>query len=1728
MAPAARAAAKAAEAAQRAAAKEAERAQKEVERAQKAAERAAAKGTREAEKAERAAAKAERAAAKAAAQAAKEAKRAAAFEAAVMPTDARVWVQCDKCDKWRVLPPGVHLDADAEWYCEMHPDRALASCDVPEDSSGTDVWVVGEAERARRSAGALAAAEAEGLSMCKIGSDSYAHVFPRPSLHGTPFVAAVPLDRHGRLQPTASIHVGPGRSLGHRELGQFATPDEAALVSARFVSEYKPDLEALLKALLSDESGEPSRTTLKGQVLDFYWPMDDVWCASVHARTTRTRAHVARTHDTHARRMHHAAHAAHAARVHARAHKHVSTCCTWRRYDATCIGPAEGSTTYTFEWNDDGKIEELDLAQPLCVWRMHREGESGQPSLSRLGRGPPLMDLDDEADLHKIAAAEELALELATAATPPAAPPLAATPVAGPTPAAASALAATSVAGPAPAAASALAATAACEFENVLVIPHEEAEMERAQEQHAIDLRLAERRSDLAARRRARDRKRRDAARAAAAAEAAAKAAKVAAAKSEARKIARRACPYLADVRTAVAELNGAMQRTMVAAEEARQVAKSAWAALDAVVADRARQTAGARERLAPVIKKALASPAVQTHLGTAHSGHEDECTLSVRGTILRALYAGASERCDIYETVSLLNDEDYTASPKQKTRIVTPLGKEKVRPEPMWVQKGDRYQLTMAGENALKACKPLKALQGADKKLVEAVRLIRQASAAAEEAARKAAERADAAAAAADEKGSAVVAAELESWQSLRGHVLRALLSGATCWREMEPRLQLLFDGAMPKWSSVKKVMEKEAKQNEPLWTTKPHGEGGLAGAASVATGGGACDKREIQAVLQALQHAEQTCRQESFEPVDGANGWRMRWAWRGAYFRTPEGKVLRSFAQVQRWMEEREAPEAAAPGAARGASNAEVGLVAVLTSAGEALRAGAATLLEAETVAMQHAVTAEAEVEAEAEAEGGLDFDGDGAEVAETVQEAEAPHEQMEEREEEAQWPAHVRLVGEMDDEMDDVGCGLGGGTSSGLAAVGSSPADEVARQKVEAATGGPALIETDVAEAGIGHGKAEAAEHAWHLALVPTQQSDEQLAARVAAAAVQQGLSLASMTMRGGTCAVAAAGAMVMTEVDALLAEFDRATPRRGPPQTKKFATLSNGWKVMVYYNRSGYTDRRSVTDANGYVMTKPSMLRERLEPGGEEVARQDLDAKEEARRAKEEERQRKEQMDKERRAQREAAKEEESQRKEEERQRKEAERTMHRVEVVANRPRKRKRKEAEAPMDDEVDGDDDEEEERIEVRLCRFRATARYGTAVIKLGDFPTAPIAALCVARNERARRTAAVVAAEDAIIALNLQMAGKGAWAQGAEETQDGTKVQSRKPRKMIEGGGGAAESGMPRGTSAAEVEDVPREVERVLDSNDELGASARWLVKWIGVSEAEASWVPVRKIPRELLAEFEQQRMEAFNKRLEPLLESAPEGSSDASGVVALHVDAGHARACADYLQSNWANGKLKLVDPADGRPMGTCFGYASYGKTLSTHDAKQQSTHTLLVTNALVQSARTCIPGFHEIELQLAVWLQQTFGTVVELFYAHGLRQSPETLRSTGFTIHQDTEDYDFIEYTVVVKLTADEDGEAPSQMRVVGASRHFAYGKDAGAAGAFRARLFHASVAPTSEHEHLKVAFFFRNSIKGERLAKRSLVGHQAANDDELLALRRVEVHNRTYVAPGLRQG
>lgn len=102
-------------------------------------------------------------------------------------------------------------------------------------------------------------------------------------------------------------------------------------------------------------------------------------------------------------------------------------------------------------------------------------------------------------------------------------------------------------------------------------------------------------------------------------------------------------------------------------------------------------------------------------------------------------------------------------------------------------------------------------------------------------------------------------------------------------------------------------------------------------------------------------------------------------------------------------------------------------------------------------------------------------------------------------------------------------------------------------------------------------------------------------------------------------------------------------------------------------------------------------------------------------------------------------------------------------------------------------------------------------------------------------------------------------------------------------------------------------------------------------------------------------------------------------------------------------------------------------------------------------------------------------------------------------------------------FIEYTIVVKLTADAPGEPPSRMRVVGAPFAFDYQAAAGAAGAFLARLYHASVEPEpNTSEHLKVAFFFRASTKGERRVQRGLAATSGnAVHDEELAQRRHQV-------------
>ena len=43
------------------------------------------------------------------------------------------WAQCDKCSKWRRLPPGLEPSEDAYWECSMNPKRSLNTCEAAEE-----------------------------------------------------------------------------------------------------------------------------------------------------------------------------------------------------------------------------------------------------------------------------------------------------------------------------------------------------------------------------------------------------------------------------------------------------------------------------------------------------------------------------------------------------------------------------------------------------------------------------------------------------------------------------------------------------------------------------------------------------------------------------------------------------------------------------------------------------------------------------------------------------------------------------------------------------------------------------------------------------------------------------------------------------------------------------------------------------------------------------------------------------------------------------------------------------------------------------------------------------------------------------------------------------------------------------------------------------------------------------------------------------------------------------------------------------------------------------------------------------------------------------------------------------------------------------------------------------------------------------------------------------------
>ena len=404
-------------------------------------------------------------------------------------------------------------------------------------------------------------------------------------------------------------------------------------------------------------------------------------------------------------------------------------------------------------------------------------------------------------------------------------------------------------------------------------------------------------------------------------------------------------------------------------------------------------------------------------------------------------------------------------------------------------------------------------------------------------------------------------------------------------------------------------------------------------------------------------------------------------------------------------------------------------------------------------------------------------------------------------------------------------------------------------------------------------------------------------------------------------------------------------------------------------------------------------------------------------------------------------------------------------------------------------------------------ARCSAGERAGSKNL-IGTFGTAVEAAVAYARFRTQSRQQGGEQAEE-----GEEEVGAAEEEKEEEEEEEEETEETRVPIEILADGGDGGDGGRNQ-----------RWLVRFEESSSGGGTSSERIATRGGKDgkagseqDADQAWVGASRIPTALLEEYVERRRVEFNMRFEPLLKPS---SDHPSGVVCVDVEAPDALKLALHFKQQWRDGALPLGG------VHKAFGWTTYGKTLSPHDAEQQRVNTMLLTNVMLPAARKHLPGFGAMELSLTKWINDFYSTDVELFYAHGLRQGPLTQKSTGFDVHQDTEDFDFIVYTVVVKLTPDVPGEAPSQMRVVGAQRNFQYGAPAGSAGAFRARVFHASVAPAADtSEHLKIAFFFKASSKGERRAKRV---HASAGMDEAEARRHValELSNANFDAQKLR--
>jgi len=158
---------------------------------------------------------------------------------------------------------------------------------------------------------------------------------------------------------------------------------------------------------------------------------------------------------------------------------------------------------------------------------------------------------------------------------------------------------------------------------------------------------------------------------------------------------------------------------------------------------------------------------------------------------------------------------------------------------------------------------------------------------------------------------------------------------------------------------------------------------------------------------------------------------------------------------------------------------------------------------------------------------------------------------------------------------------------------------------------------------------------------------------------------------------------------------------------------------------------------------------------------------------------------------------------------------------------------------------------------------------------------------------------------------------------------------------------------------------------------------------------------------------------------------------------------------------------------------------GFDRYNNLQGDHDPELQRLDTLLILNKDLNLARDHFPGFHALEIFAKGALEKDLHALwdgdseeLELHYAHGLRTGDQT----SFYIHQDNKEFPSVVVTAVVKLTADQVGEPPSEMQLLGCDV-FSYSPCAGSCSIFPADAYHWSLKPKSKLEHLKLAFFFK---------------------------------------------